>query len=196
MSVQTKEPLPLLDRVHELEDRVQRAALAPDEVAHERQRALGRVEDARQALRVFYARGEKNAKHERYLREAVEGTEKEADERWDERLAGSRMAEGLARDDLRAFIADNFPALAAELMPRCLAAAERFETAQRAYTEALSDKQRWLDDWAVLISPAGIPLSDLPDVRSLEPPVPRSLAAIANELGGVEEDGQAESESE
>lgn len=179
---------PLLDCVRDLEMRVQRAGLAPDEVAHERQKALGRAEDARQELRVFYARAEKDAKRERSLREAVEAAEKVADERWDERIAGARMAEGLARDDLRGFIAGHFPELTAELMPGCVLAGQRFEEAQKAYAESLAEKQGLLDDWAVLVSPAGIPLSDLPEVGSLELPVPRSLAAVAREMAETDDE--------
>lgn len=192
MTVQAEQATPLLDRVHELEERVQRAGLAPDEVAHERQKALGGAEDARQQLRVFYARGERDAKRERALREALEAAEREADGRWHERLDGARMAEGLARDDLRAFIAENFPRLTAEILPGCVVAGERFKTAREAYAAALAAKQTLLDEWAVLIGPAGIGLDDLPDVGSLELPVPRSLAPVAAELVAAgEEEGDS-----
>ena len=46
----------------------------------------------------------------------MEAAERVAAERWDDRLAGARMAEGVARDELRAFVADNFVALAAEFI--------------------------------------------------------------------------------
>jgi F0F1-type ATP synthase membrane subunit b/b' len=175
-------PGPLLQRVHELEDRIQRATLAPDEVARERQRALTDAENARQALRVHYARGDSDAKQERRLRDAVDAAEVAAEARWDERLAGARMAQGVARDDLRAFVREHFAQLAAELLPTCLEADARFTEARATYVAAVTEKRALLDEWAPLIGPVGIPVDDLPDERSLEIPAPRSLAAVAEEL--------------
>jgi hypothetical protein len=173
---------PLLQRVHELEDRIQRATLAPDEVAQERQRALTDAETAREALRLHYARGDSDPKHERRLRDAVEAAEVNATARWEERLAGARMAEGVARDDLREFVREHFAQLAAELLPTCVQANARFAEARAAYVGALAEKRALLDEWAALIGPVGIPPDDLPDERSLELPAPRSLAPVAEEL--------------
>jgi hypothetical protein len=176
---------PLLQRVHELEDRIQRATLAPDQVARERQRALTDAETARQALRLHYARGESNAKQERHLRDAVDAAEVAAEARWDERLAGARMAEGVARNDLRQFVREHFAQLAAELLPACVRANANFAEARGAYVAALAEKRVLLDEWAALIGPVGIPPDDLPDERSLQLPAPRSLAAVAEELAAA-----------
>ena len=137
---------PLLERVHELEDRIDRARLAPDEVERERQRALTEAEYARQRLRDFYAAGERNAKRERELRKAVEEAEARAGERWDERLAGARMAEGVAREELAAFVRENFARLAAELLPACAEANARFADARAAYVAAVTEKRALLDE--------------------------------------------------
>jgi hypothetical protein len=176
---------PLLQQVHDLEDKIARATLAPDEVARERQRALTDAESARQALRMHYARGDADAKQERTLRDAAEAAESVASERWDERLAGARMAEGVARDDLRAFVREHFAQLAAELLPTCVEANARFADARAAYVAAVAEKRALLDEWAVLVGPVDIPIDDLPDERSLELPAPRSLAAVAGELTAV-----------
>jgi hypothetical protein len=173
---------PLLQRVHDLEANIDRATLAPDEVARERQRALTDAENARHALRMHYARGETDSKRERKLRDAVEAAETVANARWEERLAGARMAEGVAREDLSAFVREHFAELAAELLPACMETNARFAEVRADYVALLAEKRALLDEWAALIGTVGIPPDDLPDERSEELPAPRSLAAVAQEL--------------
>jgi hypothetical protein len=105
-------------------------------------------------------------------------------ERWDERLAGARMAGGVARDDLRAFVRAHFAQLAAELLPTCVEANARFAEARAAYVAAVTEKRA--DEWAPLIGPVGIPVDDLPDERSMELPAPRSLADVTRELSAAQ----------
>ncbi len=174
---------PLLQQVHDLEERIQRATLAPEEVARERQRALTEAENARQALCLHYAPSESDAKRERKLRDAAEAAELVASARWEERLAGARMAEGVARDDLHTFVKEHFAQLAAELLPACVETNARFAEAGAAYVAAVAEKRALLDEWAALIGPVGIPPDDLPDERSGELPAPRSLAPVAEDLG-------------
>src|SRR4051812_22572110 len=182
----------LLQQVHDLEAKIERATLAPDEVARERQRALTDAENARQVLRMHYARGDSDSKRERKLHDAVDAAESVANARWEERLAGARMAEGVAREDLRAFIREHFAELAAELLPACVETNGRFAEARAAYVAALAEKRALLDEWAALIGPVGIPPDDLPDERAEELPAPRSLAAVARDLSAAQAmDGDA-----
>lgn len=172
----------LLDGVHELEARVQAAKGEPERVAHDRQQALVKAARAREALRGFYARDKRDAKLEAKLKAAVDQAEAEESDRWDDRLLGANMAEGVARDKLAAFIRANFAKIAAELLPACAQVTERFERAREALDEAVRERQRLLDEWRVLIGPVdNIDASELPDDQSIEPPMPRSLAGLLSE---------------
>ena len=91
------------------------------------------------------------------------------------------MSEGLAREQLHAFIATNFAALAAELVGPCAEAGERFNRARGELVEAMQAKQALLDQWRPLLGAAGIAVTDLPPAAAPEPPMPRSLSGLVRE---------------
>lgn len=163
---------------------------APEETARRKQRALAGAEQARRDLARFYAEGRPDAKRERELRDLVDRTESGANERWQERERGARMAEGVAREQLHAFVREHIAELAALLIPRAVDLQARFDRARAEFARAVADRQLLLDEWRGLIGPVGIPPSDLPDDASGEVAVPRSLWPLLKG-GASERDGEA-----
>jgi transposase len=168
-------------QLRDLERAVDQARGAPARVEAERRPLLAKSARARAALEAFYALNTRDEKKEKALKAAVEKADQAAADSWEARLVGARMSEGLAREQLRAFIAANFAGLAAELVPRSQVAGERFERARAELVAALSEKAEILDEWRPLLGAAGLPVGDLPHADSTEPPLPRSLVALARE---------------
>ena len=169
------------DQLHELERAVDQARGAEGRVEAERRPLLAKAARARAALESFYALNRRDEKKEKALKAAVEKADQEAADSWEARLIGSRMQEGLAREELHSFVRSNFPSLAAELVSRSASAGERFEKARAELVESLREKQEILDQWRPLLGPAGIPTTDLPEPDALEPPMPRSLSGLIRE---------------
>jgi hypothetical protein len=176
----------LFEQLDKLEQAVDQARGAEERVEDARRPLLAASARARAALEAFYAMGADDAKREKALKAAVEKADAAAADSWEERLVGARMQEGLAREQLRSFMRENFAALAAELVPRSRAAGERFERARAELVDALREKVALLDLWRPLLGPSGIPVADLPPADSLEPPLPRSLAGLASDREAVE----------
>jgi hypothetical protein len=180
-------PGPLYSEMEKLERAVDQARGVPGRVEAERRALLAKHARAKATLEAFYARGSDDKKTEKALIDASAKADREAHTAWEERLIGSRMQEGFAREQLHAFVRTNFAGLAAELVPDSQVAGERFVKARAELVEALQAKQRLLDLWRPILGAGAIEVSDLPAADDPAPPMPRSLSR----LGRREEEATA-----
>jgi hypothetical protein len=171
----------LYDEMVELERAVDQARGEPERVTEERRALLAKHARAKATLEAFYARGSGDKKTEEALKAAVSKSHREANTAWEERLVGSRMAEGFARQQLHDFVRGHFAELAAELVGPSQAAGERFVNARAELVAALEEKARIIDLWRPILGAGGIPVADLPAADSPEPPMPRSLSGLVRQ---------------
>jgi hypothetical protein len=169
---------PLYDEMERLERQVDLARGVPGRVEAERRALVAKHARARAALESFYARGVDDVQTEKALKAANSKAHREASDSWDEKLQGVRMQEGLAREQLHAFIRSNFAELAAELVGPSREAGERFVKVRAELVEALQAKQVVLDRWRPILGAGSIEVGDLPAADDPDPPMPRSLSGL------------------
>jgi hypothetical protein len=172
-----------LERLDQLRRRVTEAQRRPAEIEAERRAAVRAVEQAHAGLRRFYAAGgESGSPQEAEHLGALERAEQAAAARWDDRREGANLAIREATQERRVFIVEHFDEIAAGLAVQARRAHVELLAARQRLSAARQEHERVLDEWWPLLHDVGIDQGDLPRPGSHEPPMPRSLRPLLDEM--------------